>query len=335
MNAPSHTIELPVAILGTHSVLPGRRVTTAEVLAELGRPGDAARWEERTGIRARHWVEPGAPLAPTAAEALRGALDEAGLRAADLRRIILVYSGQGDLAFPATANAVAAQLGLSGSCDAFDLKNACMGFLSALDVAARSVATGLGPVGIVVAEITSRGIRPSEHRPYLIFGDAVAAAVVGPARSRDEGIVATFLANDGSRPRDVFGEEPGRTDRREYIQMAGSSAEIAEIATRALGRGVAGLLERAKVDLHEIEWVLVHQPNGVMLDMIIDAFGIDPARTIRVVDEIGSVAAAAIPFSLDRLRRTRPLRGGDRILMMGVGGGVSYGATLYRIGGGP
>lgn len=324
---------LPIGILGTHSVLPGRRVTTAEVLTALGKPGDPARWEKRTGIRARHWVEPGEPLTPAATEALRGALVDAGLRADELRRIILVYSGVGDVMFPATASAIAAELGLTGSCDAFDLKNACMGFLTALDVAARSVATGLGPVGVVVAEFTSRAIRPEEHRPFLIFGDAVSAAVIGPARSLDEGILATFLANDGSHPRDVFCEESSRTGRKEFIQMHGTAADIAEIAMSALRRGLDGLLERAGVRLAEIEWVVVHQPNGAMFDAILDDLGIDPARTVRVVDEIGSVAAVAIPFSLDRLRRTRPVRAGDRILMLGVGGGISYGATLYRVGG--
>lgn len=324
---------LPVSILGTHSVLPGRRVTTAEVLAALGKPGDPARWEKRTGIRARHWAEPGAPLTPAAAEALRGALADAGLDADALRRIILVYSGVGDVMFPATASAIAAELGLAGSCDAFDLKNACMGFLTALDVAARSVATGLGPVGVVVAEYASRAIRPADHRPFLIFGDAVAAAVIGPARAPGEGILASFLANDGSHPRDVFCEESSRTGKQEFIQMVGSAADIAEIAMSALRRGLAGLLARARARLDEIEWVVVHQPNGVMYDAILEDLEIDPARTVRVVDEIGSVAAAAIPFSLDRLRRTRPLRAGDRILMLGVGGGISYGATLYRIGG--
>jgi 3-oxoacyl-[acyl-carrier-protein] synthase III len=80
------------------------------------------------------------------------------------------------------------------------------------------------------------------------------------------------------------------------------------------------------------EWVLPHPPNGAMLDRILDAFCLDPARVVRVVDEVGSVGAASIPVSLDRLLRTRPVRPGDRILMAGIGAGIARGAVLYRVG---
>lgn len=326
-------VALPVAILGTHSVLPGRRVTTAEVAERLGRPDDAARIEARTGVRARHWAAPGTQLAAVAAEALRGALDDAGVAPSALRRIILARAGTGDRMFPATANAVAAALGLRGSCDAFDLQNACMGFLSALDLAARSVATGLGPVGVVAADLCSRAIRPSEHRPYMVFGDAAAAAVVGPARAAGEGIVATHLANDGSHPLDVYAEEPSLTGERAFVRFDLAAADITAVALRALRRGVDALLDQAGVALRDVAWVVPHQPNGAMLDDILRAFELDPARVPRVVDEVGSVASASLPLGLDRLRKRHPVRAGDRVLLMGVGGGLSYGATLYRVGG--
>jgi 3-oxoacyl-(acyl-carrier-protein) synthase III len=326
------SVLLRASILGTGTVLPGRRYSTREVLATVGQEERTESVERATGIRTRYWVPEGTLVAPIAAEALRLALDKAGLAASDLQRIILVHSGGIDSTFPATANKVAASLGLNGSCDAFDLCNACMGFLTGLDVAARFVVTGGGPVGVVSGELTSRGIRPSDLRPYLVFGDAAAAAIIGPSRG-DEGILATFLANDGSLPPDVFGHHPTLTSKREYIQFVRSAGEIFDIAFAGMKKGVEGVLARAGVALHEIEWLVPHQPNGAMLDAIIKGLGVDPARVVRVVDEIGSVASASIPSGLDRLLRTRPVKAGDRILMFGVGGGVSYGGTLYRVGG--
>ncbi|NPC83929.1 ketoacyl-ACP synthase III, partial [Pyxidicoccus fallax] len=135
---------IPVRILGTASVLPGPAVTTAELCARVGR--DAAEVERKTGIHTRHFAPPGTRAADVAATALRGALEAAGVEAKALRRILCVTSMGGDVTTPATANRVAAALGLAGSCDAMDVSNACMGFLSAFDLAARSVATGLGPV---------------------------------------------------------------------------------------------------------------------------------------------------------------------------------------------
>jgi 3-oxoacyl-(acyl-carrier-protein) synthase III len=322
---------LPVRILGTASVVPGPPRTTAEIVQHLDKPGDAAKWEQRTGIKTRHWVEPRALATPLAAEAIRRALERAGMEPTDLRRILYVCSNGGDALFPATAHGVAGELGLAGSCDAFDIANACMGFLTALDVAARSVVTGLGPVAIVSAELNSRGIRPSDHRPYLVFGDAVAAAIVGEGEP-GEGILASFLGNDASLPDDVYADTPLLTGKREYAQFKGTNAQILEIAMRTLVAGLNGLLERADVALKDVEWVLPHQGNGAMLDAMMAGLGLDPAKVIRVVDEVGAVTSACIPVSLDRLLRTRPVRPGDRILMAGLGGGLSYGATLYRVG---
>jgi 3-oxoacyl-[acyl-carrier-protein] synthase III len=78
--------------------------------------------------------------------------------------------------------------------------------------------------------------------------------------------------------------------------------------------------------------VLPHQPNGVILDALIAALGVDADRVIPVAHEVGSVGSASIPMSLDRLLRTRDVHPGDRILMVGVGAGISFGAILYQVG---
>jgi 3-oxoacyl-(acyl-carrier-protein) synthase III len=326
------SIDLPVRILGTGSVLPGPPRTTAEIAVHLPVQRDVTEWERLTGIKTRHWVAPGVKKALLAAEALGKALDAAGLPATALRRIVLAHSGTAELMFPATANQVAAELGLAGSCDAFDVNNACMGFLSAFDIAARSVVTGLGPVGIVSAEVPSLVIRPEEHRPYLVFGDAMAAAIIGTARP-GEGIIASAYGNNGTLPPDVLLESSIVTGKRAYIQFRQHSGDILEIAFNAMRTGIEAVLERARMQLCDVEWVLLHQPNGSMVKHMMKRLGIDPARMVIVVHEIGSVGSASIPVSLDRLMRTRPVQSGDRILMAGVGGGVSHGAVLYRVGG--
>jgi 3-oxoacyl-[acyl-carrier-protein] synthase III len=320
---------IPVRILGTASAVPGRRVTTEELAVGLGRNPQSV--ELRTGIRTRHWNAPGARLAEVGAEVLRRALGTAGLEARELRRLIFVNSTGGDTLIPATANHVAAALGLSGSCDAFDLNNACMGFLSAFDIAARSIATGLGPVAIVTAEMLSRAVAPDSPRSYLVLGDAAAAAVLGPARA-GEGLLGSVLSNNGALPPDTVLAHPLLTGQPERVQFLTAKEEIRRIALDALSSATHALLAQAQVALSDIEWVLPHQPNGSMLQSVLEVLGVDPARTVPVVEEIGSVGAAAIPVSLDRLLRTRSVRPGDRILMTGVGAGVGQGALLYRVG---
>ena len=117
-------VRFAVRIAGTATVLPGRAIPTSEIVTHVTPPRDAADVIARTGITSRRFAHPDDSPAALGAEALRRALEAANLRADALDRLIFVTSGGGDLLFPATANLVAAHLGLRGSCDCFDLNNA-------------------------------------------------------------------------------------------------------------------------------------------------------------------------------------------------------------------
>jgi 3-oxoacyl-[acyl-carrier-protein] synthase-3 len=320
-----------VRIAGTAAMTPGRLVTTAEVAARVSPPRDPAEVEARTGIQVRHFAAPEESPAQLGADVLRRALDAAGVAAEQLERVIFVSSGGGDLSFPATANLVTAALGLRGSCDCFDLNNACMGFLTAVDLAARSIATGSGPIGIAVADLPSRGTTPADPRPYLVFGDGAAAAVLTPAAG-DEGILGSMLWNDGVAFGNVRLDNPTYTRTVETIRFTASNAQMGLEAIDAVRRSAEVVLAQAGARLADVRWVLPHQPNGALFDAIVTALDVLPERVVRVVHELGSVGAASIPISLDRLMRSGSVRAGDLVLMVGGGGGLSSGAVLYRVG---
>jgi 3-oxoacyl-[acyl-carrier-protein] synthase-3 len=322
---------LPVCIRGTASLLPGRPVST-RALAQAALPDrDPAELEARTGITTRYWADRDAPLPELAADALGRAIADAGVAPAALRRIIVANCTGAELAFPGSANRVAEALGLSGRCDAFDVNNACMGFLTALDLAARTAATGGGPVGVVAIELCSRHVRPEDPRPYLVFADGVGAAVVDAARGGAR-IVASYLANDGALGGNAILRNPTLTGKPEFIEFPKSHAQMTEIALGKVQAAADAVLMQAGLRIGDVDWVLPHQPNGSMYAHIVEALGVDPARTVKIVDEVGSVGSASIPISLDRLRRTRGWSPGQHVLMVGVGSGVSYGAILYRVG---
>ncbi len=320
---------IPARILGTASLLPGARVPTSELAKALGKR-DPADLERKTGIASRYWITPGTRASELGAEVLRAALDRVGVAATELRRVIFVSTSGGDMLCPATANDVCLALGLDGSCDCFDVNNACMGFLSALDIASRSVATGLSPIAIVVVETLSPFLAPEEPRPYLVVGDAAAAAVIVPARP-GEGIVSIRTGNRPKLNGSVTIGHPGLTGKRELIHFAASHAELTDFATGALRESTDAVLADARCTLDDVAWVLTHQPNGRMLERIIERLGVPSHKVVPVVHEIGSVAAASIPVSLDRLFRTRDVKPGDKVLIAGVGAGMSYGAALYQV----
>lgn len=331
MTAPLRpgALRLPVRIAGTASVPAGDLFATTELVARLPIPTDPGVVIAKTGIETRRFAGSNT-AAVLGARALGAALAEANVAPDALERLIFVSSVGGDAIVPATSNLVAAELGIRGTCDCFDLNNGCMGFLSAFDVAAHTVAVSGQPVAVVVCELLSRYITPEDPRAYLVLADGVAAVVLTPSDS-GEGILARWLRNDGGAPAGVAMPHPGLTGARETIRFAESSKEITRRAIDGFRECVDSVLGLASVALADVEWVLLHQPNGSLFRAVIEQLGIDPARTVRIVDEVGSVGAASIPISLDRLRKSGRTRRGDRILMVGVGAGVSFGGVLVQI----
>jgi len=306
---------------------------TAELAGRMNPPADAADLERRTGIASRHFAEPSPTCSSDlGAEVLRRALDDAGMRAEELERVIFVSSTGGDVVTPANATRVIARLGLVDTCDGFDVANGCVGFLSALDVAARCLATGMGPIAIVDVELLHRVIAPADPRPFLIFGDAAVAVVLDRGRP-GEGMLASWLRNDGVAGGDVHLHHPLATREIAGVYFTTSGHRMGQDAVGYMRRAAQVVVDRAGLRMDEVEWVLPHQPNGRMLESIIDGLGLDRTRVASMVRDNGSVSAASLPISLHRLRASGRVRPGDRILLVGVGTGLAYGAVLLRVGG--
>lgn len=315
-------------ILGTGAATGAVAVSTAEIAARIGMDPDEA--VARTGIRQRFRLGEGQTLVDMAAEAMQQALDSAGVPAKALQRLILVNSSGGEVRIPATANRLMGALGITRTCDAFDLNNACTGFLSAFDVASRCVATGQHPVGIVAAEILHQATDASDPRPHMVLGDAAGAVVVGPGRP-DEGIVHAVLRNASDFEHAIIMPH-AEGDTPALVRFLEPNKRIAKVAIQGVVDAVQQTLSEAGLTLDDIDWVVPHQPNGRMLQAMAQLIGIDPQKVVPVVGEIGSVGAASAPFGLDRLMRTRQVRPGANLLLCAVGAGMSYGAMVYRVG---
>lgn len=315
------------SLLGTGSALPARCVTTDELLplAFPGRNHDDLR--AKVGIRTRYWLGEGDSATSLSVEALRRALDMSGLAARDLSRILFVTQTGGDYGIPANANHVAAALDVDDTCDCFDVNNTCTGFLTGLDIAARSVATGMGPVAVIAVETFSRNLSTKEPRAMMVFADGAAACIVGAARSADEGILAVHLRNNAMlRGRILHAHpQPGM-----YYQFAPTGKELADAAVACIGHASRTVMAQAGLGPDEVDKFLPHQPNGPLYRAIAGDLGFGEEKLWPVVDDVGSLGAASAPYSLDQAIRGGAVRPGMTLLMAGVGSGTSYGAVLFR-----
>jgi 3-oxoacyl-[acyl-carrier-protein] synthase-3 len=178
----SRTLPPYTRIAGTGSFLPPRRVSNQALVDQLAARGleSSDQWiVERTGIRARHFVDAGVNASDLAFEAARHALEAAGRTAAEID-LIIVATSTPDMVFPSTACILQHKLGIAG-CPAFDVQAVCSGFVYALTVADAMIRTGSATRALVIgAEVFSRLLDFDDRTTCVLFGDGAGAVVLGP-----------------------------------------------------------------------------------------------------------------------------------------------------------
>jgi 3-oxoacyl-[acyl-carrier-protein] synthase-3 len=325
MSAP----RLHARITGTGGFLPPRRLSNddmAAMLAQRGLETSDAWIVERTGIRARHFVDDGMQASDLAVEAARRALQAAGRRADEVD-LIVVATSTPDMVFPSTATIVQHKLGIAG-CPAFDLQAVCSGFVYALTVVDAMVRSGSVRCALVIgAEVFSRLLDFDDRTTCVLFGDGAGAVVVeaGPT----PGILATELHADGRHvdilcvPGTVAG---GRVRGDPLLKMDGQA--VFKLAVGALDAVARGVLDKAGRQVADVDWLIPHQANIRIMQSTARRLGLPADKVVVTVDEHGNTSAASVPLALDVAVRDGRIRPGHTVMLEGVGGGFTWGAVL-------
>jgi 3-oxoacyl-[acyl-carrier-protein] synthase-3 len=321
---PQHT-----RIAGTGSLLPARRVTNADLAAELAERGIETSDEwivERTGIRARHFVDADTHASDLAVGAARNAIEAAGLQPADID-LIIVATSTPDMVFPSTACIVQHKLGIVG-CPAFDVQAVCSGFVYALTLADALIRTGTARRALVIgAEVFSRLLDFNDRGTCVLFGDGAGAVVL--EASDTPGLLATDLHADGRHvgilcvPGTVAG---GQILGNPLLTMDGPA--VFKLAVGVLERSARAVLAKAGRTDADIDWLIPHQANLRIMQSTAKKLKLPLERLIVTVDQHGNTSAASIPLALDHAVRGGRIQRGDTLMLEGVGGGFTWGAVL-------
>ena len=314
-------------ITGTGSFLPPRVVSNEELSKKLD-TSDA--WiQERTGIRQRHIADASQASSDLALEASRRALEAAGIQAADID-LIIVATSTPDFIFPSTACLLQAKLGVKG-CAAFDVQAVCSGFVYALATADSMIKNQLAKKALVVgAEVFSRILDWNDRGTAVLFGDGAGAVVL--AADSKPGVHASVLHADGSQvgilsvPGNVCG---GKIIGSPFLQMQGK--EVFKLAVRVLDESAREVIAAAGMKLEDIDWLIPHQANIRILEATAKRMGVPRERLVVTVDHHANTSAASVPLALDEFVRAGKIKAGHRVLMQGVGGGFTWGATLVTM----
>jgi 3-oxoacyl-[acyl-carrier-protein] synthase-3 len=316
-------------ITGTGSHLPPRRVTNAELAAELAGKGveTSDDWiVERTGIRARHFAADGINCSDLGLLAARQAMEAAGTRPTEID-LIIVATSTPDMIFPSTASIVQRKLGVHG-CAAFDVQAVCSGFIYALTVADAMIKTGSANCALVIgAEVFSRLLDFDDRTTCVLFGDGAGAVVL--EASDTPGVVASRLHADGRHleilctPGTVSG---GKVFGDPLLKMDGPA--VFKLAVGVLGDVANEVLALAGRTTSDVDWLVPHQANIRIMQSTARKLKLPVERVVVTVAEHGNTSAASIPLALDVAIRSGQIRRGQRLLLEGVGGGFTWGAAL-------
>ena len=318
-------------ITGTGSYLPPRRLTNADLVAELAAQGveSSDDWiVERTGIRARHFAAEGVYSSDLALEACRNALAAAGRTAQDID-LIIVATSTPDMVFPSTACILQNKLGAAGGA-AFDLQAVCSGFVYALSVADSMIQTGAANKALVVgAEVFSRILDFTDRTTCVLFGDGAGAVVL--EASDTPGIMASDLHADGKHvgilcvPGHVSG---GKVMGDPLLKMDGQA--VFKLAVGVLEDAARAALAKANLTDADIDWLIPHQANIRIMQSTARKLKLPLDKVVVTVDQHGNTSAASIPLALDTAVRAGRVQPGQTVLLEGVGGGFTWGAVVLK-----
>ena len=319
-------------ITGTGSCLPPRRLSNADLVAELAVQGVETTDDwivERTGIRARHFVDEGVYSSDLGLGAARSALDAAGLQAQELD-LIIVATSTPDMVFPSTACILQSKLGAVGGA-AFDVQAVCSGFVYALSIADAMIKAGSARKALVVgAEVFSRLLDFTDRTTCVLFGDGAGAVVL--EASETPGILASDLHADGRHsgilcvPGHVSG---GQILGAPLLRMDGQA--VFKLAVGVLEDCARATLAKAGKTEADIDWLIPHQANIRIMQSTARKLKLPMDKVVVTVDQHGNTSAASIPLALDSAVRSGRIKPGQLLMLEGVGGGFTWGAVLLQL----
>ena len=323
-------------LIGTGSYVPDF-VLTNQMLEQLVDTNDE--WiVKRTGIRERR-IAKGMHTWELAVEAGRRAIEDAGVTADEIDYIVLSTCTPDTLS-PTMSAIVQDKLGLKNAA-AVDINACCTGFCYASDIADSFIKAGKAKTVLVISAETLHHITDYTDRgTCVLFGDGAGAAVYRASEGGERGIVSSFMAADGSGADYLYmealplEEDPLHSDRtysekNRFLKMNGSA--VVRFTAAEVPHAIDEALRRANITPDQVDWVVPHQANLRILDVISKRFSIPKEKIYVNIDRFGNTSSASIPLCLDEMRKNGLLKEGQLIVCTGFGGGLTYGAFVLRV----
>ena len=286
---------------------------------------------ERTGVVQRHIAEDNEATVTMASRAAQRALEDADIKAEEIDLIIVATISPTEI-MPCVACGVQEKLGAEKA-TCFDLNGACTGSLLALNTAQAYLSQGIYQTELVIgAEKLSALTDWTDRGTCILFGDGAGAVVLKAEESGRYAQVTQSIGKKGGaltlRSRNQIQYETDPKAKETYIQMNGK--EVFTFAVSKVPEAVKNLLSREKVPCEDIRYYLLHQANARIIRSAARRIGEDISKFPMNMDEYGNTSSASLLILLDEVKKSGKLQRGDKLVLAGFGGGLTYGASLIE-----
>ena len=313
-------------ILGFGKAVP-RKIVTNDDLSKFVETSDE--WIfQRTGIRERRISDEN-----TSELAYRSAVDAIKNSNIDKNEIDLIVCATmtPDNFTPSVACMVQEKLGLGDNVTAFDVNAACTGFVYALKIVASMLNTYHKKALIIGCETLSKIINFEDRNTCVLFGDGAGAIVVEKDWKNEE-FYTCSLGND----KDLIAENvemnfemKNKVLKSGFLKMDGK--EVFKFAINVVEKSVNTILDMNNLKIEDIKLIIPHQANQRIISNVAKKFNISNDKFFVNLEKYGNTSAASIPMALCEAFESKKITKGDKVILVGFGGGLTWGSTIIEI----
>jgi 3-oxoacyl-[acyl-carrier-protein] synthase-3 len=331
------------AIKGIASYLPEAQLTNGQLAEEFGERPE--RIFEKTGIAVRHIAAPEQCASDLGVAAVQRLFESGACNPQDIDCLLLCTQSP-DYFLPTTACLMQDRLALRTDCGALDFNQGCSGFVYGLALAKSLVESETAAnVLLVTADTYSRFINRRDRTLRTLFGDGAAATLIGRADSDRELIGPFVMGTDGRGYKKLIVPEGGLRKRygdgveledvrgnwrsQQNLHMDGAAVFNFTLSTvpKALGQ----LMEKSKMSVEQLDYVIPHQANRFMLERLRPKLNVPAEKFCIDLEFTGNTVSSTIPMALENAIKSKRVKAGDRVALIGFGVGYSWAAALIEV----
>lgn len=287
----------------------------------------------RTGIGKRH-VSLWENTSDIASKVAENIMSEGKINPLDIE-LIIVATVSPDYITPSAACLVQAKLNAKNAI-AFDVNAACSGFVYALSIADKFIKSGVYKNALVIgSEILSKHVDWSDRSTCVLFGDGAGGVYIERSEEKT-GLLCEDIGSDGSKGMSLTGgfipptNAFNNIEKSEDIYLSMDGRAVFEFATRQIPKSILKLIEKSEININDIKCIIPHQANSRIVEVIAKKTKIPMDKFYLNMFNYGNTSSASIPIALAEMAEKSLIAKGDKFIITGFGGGLTWGSMLIE-----